>query len=382
MPWNQDDGGQGPWGQSGGQSGGTGNSGQGDGSSGQGPWSGDRNRQQRGPQRPGGGGSGLPPDLDDLLKRGSDRFKNALPTGGGGFGSWLLPLALAGTFWLYSSLYQIQPDERGVVLRLGEYSRTVDPGLHFAMWPLEKIEKPKVGALRSTEVNDDDQMLTADKNILSVDFTVFYKINDAQAYLFNVADQEKLVLAISQSAMREVVGQNSAQAVLTTGKDAVAAQVAQIAQAHLDNYKSGLTITTVNLSTVQPPAEVADAFNEVNRADQDKKQFENQAQQYRNQQLQKVEGATAKLVEDASAYKARVVAEAQGEAARFLSVYDQYKNAKDVTRQRIFLETMESVLANSNKVIMESGKGGSGVVPYLPLPELQKRVPTAPQPQN
>jgi modulator of FtsH protease HflK len=379
MPWNQDDGGQGPWGQSGGNNG----SGQNEGSSGQGPWSGDRQRQQRGPQRPGGGGSGLPPDLDDLLKRGSDRFKNAIPSGGGGMGSWLLPLALAGAFWLYNSLYQIQPDERGVVLRLGEYSRTVEPGLHFAFWPVERIEKPRVGALRTTEVNSDDSMLTSDKNILNVDFTVFYKINDAQDYLFNVAEQEKLVLVISQSAMREVVGQNTAQNVLTTGKDAVAAQVAQIAQQHLDAYKSGLTITNVNLSTVKPPEEVADAFNEVNRADQDKKKFENEAQQYRNQQLQKVEGEAAKMIEDASAYKARVVAEAQGEAARFLSVYDQYKNAKDVTRQRIFLETMEDVLSKSNKVIVQGGQNGSGVVPYLPLPEIQKRAKDgAAQPQN
>jgi modulator of FtsH protease HflK len=377
MPWNQDDGNQGPWGQSGGNN-------QND-TGGQSPWgqTNDRPRQQRGPQRPaGGGGSGLPPDLDDLLKRGSQRFKGAIPGGSGPLSGLLLPLLIAGGFWLYNSLYQIQPDEKGVVLRLGEYSRTVDPGLHFAMWPIEKIEKPRVGALRSTEVNEDDQMLTSDKNILSVDFTVFYKIADAQSFLFNVADQQKLVLAVAQSAMREVVGQKTAQEVLTTGKDSVAAQVAQIAQEHLNTYKSGLTITNVNLSTVAPPPEVADAFNEVNRADQDKKQFENQAQQYRNQQLQKVEGETAKLVEDASGYKASVVAEAQGEAARFVSVYNEYKNAKDVTRQRIFLETMEDVLTKSNKVIMQGGQGGSSVVPYLPLPEIQKRAAGAAQPQN
>ncbi len=374
MPWNQDDGGnKGPWGQGGGQ----------------GPWGGNGggerprnpNNDNRG-NRGGPGGNGLPPELDEILRRGKDNFKNALPGGGGFLGGLALPLLAAGAFWIYNSLYQIQPDERGVVLRLGSYTRTVDPGLHFAPFPIERIEKPKVGSLRTTEVNDGDHMLTADKNILSVDFTVFYKINDAQNFLFNVANQEKLVLAVSQSAMREVVGQNSAQIVLTTGKDAVAAQVAQITQQQLDTYGSGITITTVNLSTVQPPAEVTDAFNEVNRADQDKKQLENQAQQYRNQQLQIVEGTTAKLTEDASAYKSRVVAEAQGEAARFLSVYEQYKNAKGVTRQRIFLETMEDVLSNSNKISMQGGQGGSGVVPYLPLPEIQKRAATTAQPQN
>jgi modulator of FtsH protease HflK len=378
MPWNQDDGGnQGPWGQ---------------GPAGQQGGNGQDNERQRPPNRgPNRGGGGLPPELDELLRKATDNLKNAMPGGGGGGGlpgtggksGWIMPLFAFGAFWVYNSLYQIQPDERGVVLRLGEYSRSVEPGLHFAAWPFEKIEKPKVGALRSTEVNEDDSMLTSDKNILNVDFTVFYKIANETDYLFNVAEQEKLVLAISQSAMREVVGQNTAQAVLTKGKDAVAAQVAEIAQSHLNSYKSGITITTVNLSTVKPPEEVADAFNEVNRADQDKKKFENEAQQYRNQQLQKVEGEAAKMVEDASAYKARVVAEAQGEAARFLSVYDQYKNAKDVTRQRIFLETMEDVLSKSNKVIMQGGQNGSGVVPYLPLPEIQKRaVDGAAQQQN
>ncbi len=354
MPWNSDDGGnQGPWGQ--------------------GPKQ-PQNRPGGGGNRPGGGGpSGLPPDIDDLLRKGKDSFKNALP-GGGGRGAWLLPVAFLAAFWAYNSFYQVQPDERGVVLRLGEYSRTVEPGLQFAMWPIEVIEKPKVGSVRSVEVNDDDQMLTSDKNILNVDFTVFWRISDAKDYLFNVAEQEALVRAVSQSAMREVVGQAEAQSVLTVGKDAVAVQVAQISQTLLDQYSSGIVITSVNLSTVQPPQEVADAFNEVNRADQNRKQSENEAQQYRNQRLQIVEGEAAKLTEDASAYKAQVVAEAQGEAARFISVYDQYKVAKDVTRQRIFLETMEAVYANSNKVILEGGEKGTGVVPYLPLPEIQKRA--------
>jgi modulator of FtsH protease HflK len=363
MPWNTDDGdGKGPWNQ--------------------GPWGqGPKNQNNR----PGGGnrgpGGNLPPDLDELIRKGKDSFKNVIP-GGAGIGGWLLPLALIGAYWLYNSFYQIQPDERGVVLQLGEYSRTVEPGLHFAFWPIEKIEKPRVGAVRIIDVNEDGQMLTSDKNILNVHFTVLWRIAEPKDYLFNVAEQEQVVRAVAQSAMREVVGQTGAQKLLTEGKGAAATQVMQISQTLLDQYKAGIVVTAINLGAVQPPAEVADAFNEVNRADQDKTRLENEAQQYRNQQLQKIEGETARMIEEASAYKAKVVAEAQGEAARFTSVYDQYKNAKDVTRQRIFLETMEDVLAKSNKVIIEGGQGGSGVVPYLPLPEIQKKSATPSVTQN
>jgi modulator of FtsH protease HflK len=359
MPWNSDEGG-------------------GQGPRGQGPWG----QGPRGPNRPGNRntGSGLPPEIDDIIQKSKDSFKNAIP-GGTGRGGWLLPIAILGAFWLYNSLYQVQPDERGVVLRLGQYSRTVDPGLHFAIWPVEKIERPKTGAVRSTEINEDDQMLTSDRNILNVDFTVQWRIANAQDFLFNVEDQERLVRVVSQSAMREVVGQSSAQDVLTDGRSEVAVRVMQISQGLLDQYKAGVVITATNLGDVAPPTEVVEAFNEVNRADQNRTQLENEAQQYRNKRMQIVEGETAKMIEEASAYKAQVTAEAEGEAARFLSVYEQYKNAKDVTRQRIFLETMEEVLANSNKVLIENGgaNGGTGVVPYLPLPEIQRRaaVPAA-----
>jgi membrane protease subunit HflK len=176
--------------------------------------------------------------------------------------------------------------------------------------------------------------------------------------------------------MREVVGQTKAQMILTTGKDAVAAQVQSITQTLLDEYKAGVIVSQINLGDVQPPSEVANAFAEVVRAGQNQQQLINEAEKYRNQQVQLAEGEAAKLTEDASAYKARVVFEAQGQAARFLSVYNEYKNAKDVTRQRIYLETMEGILSRSNKVIIEGGQNGSGVVPYLPLPEIQKRATT------
>jgi modulator of FtsH protease HflK len=355
MPWNKDDngGGQGPWGE--------------------GPWGGgNRNNNNRNPNNRGSGN--LPPDLEDIIQRGKDQFKNALP--GGGRFTWLLPVLAVGAFVIFNSVYQVQPDERGVVLRLGQYDRTVDPGLQFALWPIEKIEKPKVGSVRQFAIGNessDGQMLTGDKNIVSVPFTVQWRISNARDFLFNVADQERTVRALSQSAMREVVAQNNAQAVLTDKKSEIAAQVLAITQKLLDDYKAGVTITALNLGEVLPPPEVADAFADVVRAEQNRRQLENEAQQYRNQKVQQADGEAARLVEGAGAYKSQVIAGAQGEAARFLSIYNEYKVAKDVTRQRIFLETMEQVLSQTNKVIIEGGPNGSGVVPYLPLPQIKQQ---------
>ncbi len=355
MPWNQDDDGKnqpptdrGPWGK---------------------PPGGE------GPKNPWGGGKkngpgGVPPDLDDLFKKGRESFKSVMPAGGG-LGSWLLPIAALAAFWAYMSVYQVQADQRGVVLRFGAFDRITDPGLHFALWPIETVEVPRVGAVNQFSIastGNEDQMLTSDKNIIGVPYSVFWRISDAKEFLFTLDDQERTIRAISQSAMREVVGQRRAQEILTSNKEAIAAQVLQITQQLLDEYKSGIVVTTINLGEVHAPAEVADAFAEVVRAGQNKQQSINEAELYRNQQVRLAEGAAAQLVENANGYKAKVVAEAQGDAARFTSVYEQYKLAKDVTRKRIFLETMENVLGQSNKVIIENGKGGSGVVPYLPLP--------------
>jgi membrane protease subunit HflK len=363
MPWNKDEGGggeQGPWGQ--------------------GPWGGGnrdnnpRNRNNWGGKGGGGGPGNLPPELEDMIQRGKNQFKNALPSGGRF--SWLIPVALGAVVVIYNSIYQVQPDERGVVLRLGEYARTVDPGLQFALWPIEKIEKPKVGSVRQINIGSeqsDSQMLTGDKNILSVPFTVQWRISNPKDFLFNIANQEATIRALAQSAMREVVAQNSAQAVLTTKKSEIATQVQTITQTLLDDYQAGVTLTALNLGETQPPPEVADAFADVVRAEQNRKQLENEAQQYRNQKNQQAEGEVGKLIEDATADKAAAIAQASGETARFIAVYDQYKQAKDVTRRRLFIETMEQVLSQSNKVIIEQGQGGSGVVPYLPLPQIQPK---------
>ena len=354
MPWNSEGGGggQGPWGQ--------------------GPWG-----QGGGPRKPNQGGRGPnPPDRDDLIRRGQDKLKQVLPQGGGGSIGWLLAIGFVVLVVAYNSVYQVQPDERGVVLRFGTFNRIADPGLHFALWPVETMEKPKVGAVRQINIGNegnDGQMLTSDKNIINVPFSVFWRISDAKDFLFNVADQEQVISAVSQSAMREVVGQTRAQAILTTGKNTVEAQVMEITQKLLDEYGAGVTVSSINLGDVQPPREVADAFAEVVRAGQNQQQSINEAEQYRNQKYRLTDGDAAKLIEDATAYKAATVAEAQGEAARFLSVYEQYKNAKDVTRERIYLDTMENVLGATNTVIIEKGANGQGVVPYLPLPEVKAR---------
>jgi modulator of FtsH protease HflK len=368
MPWNKDDeggGGKGPWGQ--------------------GPW-GDkgnrenpRNQNNWGGNRGGGGGGGgsnLPPDLDELVRRGKDSLKNVIPGGGAGRGGWLIPLVIAAAFVAFNSVHQVQPDEKGVVMRLGKYNRTVDPGLQFAIWPIERMERPKTGAIRQINIGNEANeasMLTSDKNIINVPFSVFWRISNPKDYLYEVADAEKVIRNVSQSAMREVVGQTNAQPLLTTGKDVVASQVMVITQELLNKYNAGVTVTSVNLGDVQPPTEVANAFAEVVRAGQNRQQLINEAEQYKNQRQQLAKGEAAKLIEDANAYKAAVTAEAEGEAARFLSVYEQYKNAKDVTRERLFLEMMEQVLAKTNKIVIEGGQGGSGVVPYLPLPEIKGR---------
>lgn len=356
MPWNTEGGGGnqgGPWGQ--------------------GPWG-------QGPKRPGGGGGRgpVPPDLDELIRKGQDKLKQMLPGGGGGRFSWLLPVALVGAFWLYNSIYQVQADERGVVLRFGEYTRTATPGLHFAFWPVETMEKPKVEAENQINFGGSDTeglMLAGDQNIVDIQFSVLWRISNPEEFLFNIqTPQEAMVKAIAESAMREVVGRTAAEEVRTTGRQKAQDEVRVIAQATLDSYKAGIVITSVNLEKADPPRQVIASFEEVQRAEQNQAQLINEADQYRNQRLRLAEGEAAKLVEDAKAYKSRIVAEAQGEAARFVSVYNEYKNAKDVTRQRLFLETMEQILGQSSKVIIESGSGGQGVVPYLPLPEIQKRI--------
>ena len=354
MPWNNDNGGQGPWGQ--------------------GPWGqGPKDQKPSGGGGNRGSGGNLPPDLDEFLRKGRDSLKNALPGGAGAGGrvSWLLPVVAVLGFVAFQSVYQIPPDSRGLVLRFGAYSRTVQPGLNFALWPVEKMVVLPVAAenqISIGEAGDEGLVLTGDENMVDIRFKVLWKIAEPENFLFNIADAKAIIRAVAESAMREIVGRTPADQVLTTGRLAIQDQVREIVQHTLDTYTAGVQITGITLENVDPPPPVLDAFEEVQRAKQNQVNMINQAEQYTNQTLRNAEGTAAKAVEDAKGYKARVTAEAKGAAQRFEQVFNEYAKAKDVTRERLFLETMEKVFGTANKVVLDPGKGGTGVVPYLPLP--------------
>lgn len=360
MPWsNQNGGGGGPWG-----GGGGGNN--------QGPWG-------QGPNRPrGGGGSGnQPPDLEDLIRRGQDRLKNVVPGGFNGGAFVIVGLVLI-AFWAIQAIYTVQPDERGVELRFGKPKEEVSmPGLHFHLWPIEQVEIVKVteqqqnvGSRATSNNPGAGLMLSGDQNIVSVQFSVLFTVSDPQAYLFNLEDPSQTLQQVAESAMREVVGRRPAQDVFRDNREDISTQVRDIIQGTMDNYGAGIAINAVPIEDAAPPREVAEAFEEVQRAQQDEDRFVEEANQYANQRLGQARGQSAQIREEAAAYKDQVVKEAEGEAQRFISIYDEYAKAPDVTRQRIYLETMENVLRNSNKVIIDEKQG---VVPYLPLNEITRQ---------
>jgi modulator of FtsH protease HflK len=362
MPWNnQSGGGGGPWGGGGGNSGG--------------PWG----QGPRGPSGP----QGTPPDLEDIIRRGQDRLKNVLPGGGGGSPLLIGLIALAlVVFWAFQAVYTVQPDEMAVELRFGKpKNELAGPGLHFHWWPIETVEKANtaeklVNIGGGSDRSHSGLMLSGDQNIVNVQFSVAYQVSDPKAYLFNVSDPDGMLRQVSESAMREVVGRRPAQDIFRDDRQGIADAVRSIVQTTMDGYGAGLTVNAVSIEDAAPPREVADAFDEVQRAEQDEDRFVEEANQYSNQKLGQARGQAAQIREDAAAYKNRVTQEAEGEAQRFISVYDEYVKAPEVTRQRLYLETMETLLKGTNKVIVDESKG-QGVVPYLPLPELQKRTPSA-----
>jgi membrane protease subunit HflK len=367
-----------PWNNQGGWQGGGGN---------RGPWG----QGPSGPPGRGGGGGGQPPDLEELIRKGQERLKTILPGGGGGGGGgaagpganfgmsqWLVLLLVALAGWAYLSINRIQPDEEGVVLWLGQPETAIrQPGLHFVPWPVAQMEILPVQAenqiVIGSATSGEGLMLAGDQNIVDMRFTVLWRMKNPSDFLFNVRDQEALIMRVAESAMREIVGRTNADEIRTRGRQAAQDQVRQLIQTTLDDYNSGVEVTGVQLEKADPPPQVVDAFEEVQRAEQNQNKLVREAEQYRNQLLGQARGEASKIVEDAKAYRSRVVAEAEGEAARFVSVYNEYVNAKDVTRKRLYLETLEDVMRRSNKIIIESGQGGTGVVPYLPLPEIQKR---------
>lgn len=349
------------------------NSGGGRGNGG-GPWGQSPGGGGGGPRKPGG----TPPNLEDIFKQSRDQLQGGLPGGG----KWLVVGVLAAVLvlWGMNSVYQVDPQEVGVETLFGKAKDEVSsPGLHFHMWPIEKVEKVTITENQTripassggrTQTNE-GLMLTGDQNIVNVAFSVLWRVTAPAEYLFNLRSPNDMVRSAAESAMREVVGRRPAQDIFRDDRAGIALEVEKITQDILTSYAAGITVSNISIEQVAPPNEVADAFDEVQRAEQDEDRFQEEARRYANTKLGEARGQSAQLREEAAAYKDRVVKEAEGEAARFTSVYEEYAKAPDVTRKRIFLETMEDVLGGSQKVIIEGGPEGSGVLPYLPLPELR-----------
>lgn len=335
-------------------------------------------------QAPGGGGprrpSGNTPNLEEILSRGRDRFQGGLPGGRWAIVGGVLALL---AFWALNSIYTIDPQEVGVELQFGRPKPELsNAGLHFHLWPIETVEKVTLTE-NQTEIGIDSEggnardsrdegvMLSADQNIVDVRFAVLWAVSDPVSYLFNVRDPDEMVRMAGESAMREIVGRRPAADIFRGERAAIQSEVQEITQRILDDYQLGVRVSQITIENVAPPTEVADAFDEVQRAEQDQERFQEEARQYANTLLGDARGQAAQTREDAEAYRNRVIQEATGEADRFTSIYTEYVNSPEITRKRLFLETMEQVLAGSQKVLIEEGSGGSGVVPYLPLPEVR-----------
>jgi len=368
-----------------------------------GPWgSGPKGPWGSGPQPVGP----RPPDLEDLLRRAQDRLQQLLPGGYfSGLGIAIVILA-AVTIWAMSGFYRVQPDELGVVLRFGKYVRDEQPGLRYHLpYPIETVLLPK--ALRVStisigmtliddparrgrtmrDVPEESLMLTGDENIVDVDFTVLWRIKPKGAadFLFNIQNPEGTVKAVAESAMREIVGKSNIQPILTGARTSTEQSVQELMQRTLDQYGSGIQISQVQMQKVDPPAQVIDSFRDVQAARADLERLQNEAQTYANRVVPDARGRAAQILQVAEGYRQQAIAEAKGQSARFLKVFEEYKKAPDVTRQRIYLETMERILGSSDKLVYDGGSSAQSIVPYLPLSELTTRRPNPPatnQPQQ
>ena len=361
----------------------------------QNPWSDDGGKSnggngQRRPSGGGRGGGGGPPDLEAIINKMQARLREILPRGFGGKSGIIFVLALFVLLWGLSGFYRVQADEQGVVLRFGKFYAQTSPGLNYHLpWPIESAITPKVTIVNRVDIGmraSDDRrsagvirdvpeeslMLTGDENIVDVDFSVFWVIDDAANYLFNIQNPNGTVKAVAESTMREIIGQNDIQPVLTEQRQKNEEQVKALMQKTLNEYGAGIGITQVKMQKVDPPLAVIDAFRDVQAARADQERARNEANSYANRVVPEAQGEAVRIRREAEAYRAQTVAEADGEATRFASIYEEYRNAKDVTRQRMFLETLERVLAGTNKVIIDQEKGG--VIPYLPLDRLGRNA--------
>ncbi len=388
----------GPWG-GGGNKGNTGNGGNGGNGNG---GDDDRNRPVNGGRRPGGDGPQIP-EIDELMNRGREQLrvlmgggKGPRPTGGGtgggGFGNGG-PMLTRGTvglgalaavvLWGMASFYTVRPEEQSVELFLGSYLQTAGPGLNFAPWPLVRAEVLPVTTERTIEIGtsrageDAGLMLTGDENIVDIDFQVVWNIRDPRTFLFNLADPNATIDAVSESVMREIIAQSQLAPILNRDRGVIAARLAEDIQSTLDSYDSGVNIVRVNFDKADPPEPVIASFRRVQDAEAERDRLQNVADAYANRVLAEARGEAAQVLEQAEGYRAQVVNEAQGEASRFSAVLAEYTKAPEVTRKRIYLETMEGILGGVDIILLDESAGGSqGVVPFLPLNEI-RRPPAA-----
>ena len=381
-----------PWSNQGGGSGGGG--GRKGGGNGGGPWG-------------QGGGGGQPPDLDEILRRGQDRMKQVIGGGGGGGGVPGPFLFLLGMFALlalawYGFTFRVNPDQLGIVLKFGKFDRQAPPGLHFRMpYPIEEVATPPVTKQQKAEIgtgrsgertasgSDSYLMLTGDGSVADVRFDVYWRIktgkednaeqSGVEQFLFNIQQPETTVREVAESVMREVVGKSNLQPLLTGGRQKAQDDVQHLMQSILDGYGAGIKIDNVVLKEADPPAQVIASFRDVAAAGQDKERFIKEAQTYADQKVPVAKGDADRIIAAAEGFRDQQIAEATGQAARFLKVYEEYKKAPEVTRERLFLEMQEKVLSGADKIILDN-RGGNGVMPYLPLDQLQKKKTDGGQP--
>ena len=331
------------------------------------------------------GGGGQPPDIDELIKKGQDKFRSVFGGGGGGGsvgGGKSYSFIFLGliAIWLYLCVYIVDTDEQAIVLRFGKWVETTDPGIHFLIAPFESKQLTKVTAINVIQIGfgntliaqKERQMLTGDENIVDAPFSIMWRIRDPARYQFNLRDRAETIKSIAESAMREVVAKTNVQNVMTNNKDGIELEVMQITQDILRRYEAGIEITQVKMENVKPPAEISDAFNDVQKAEADRERSISLAKLEQNKIVPQARGQAARMLQEAEGYRQKVIAEATGEASRFTAILGEYVNAKDVTRRRIYLDTMQQVLSGTDKIVIDSE--GGGVVPYLPLAELNKKA--------
>lgn len=344
-----------------------------------GPWG----RKPNSPPSGGGGGKG-DDNITILLKKGQDRFRGFKPEGQDNSRLFTLGAVAALGLWLASGFYVVDPEEQGVVLRFGKYERTVEPGLRYHIpAPFETVYTPQVTRVQRIEIGyrgyegrtqpvlDESLMLTGDENIIDISFNVQWKIKNAKDFLFNVRDPEQTIKDVSESVMREVISQRPLIDALTEGKQAIQDDAKTLLQKTLDHYKAGILIDRVSLLRADPPGPVIDSFRDVQAAKADQERKVNEARAYANEILPRARGEAEKLKQDAEAYRSEITNRAEGDASRFLAIYNEYKQSPEVTRKRLYLETVESVMQETNKMILDDKNNKT--VPYLPLPEMNSQ---------